>query len=690
MSIVSAATNPLLAHGKRPQFRAIRPEHVVPAIRQIIDQQNAAFTALETSAKPTWAGVIEPLRELSEALSFAWGAVNHLLGVRNSPELRTAHESVQADVVAAAMRLGQSDVIHRQLVALRDDATQALTPAQRRVVDGAIKDGEQSGIALQGAQRERFNALAVELSDLASKFQNQILDASKQFALELTDPSEVEGLPDTTKAQAAQMARTAGAQQATAAKGPWRITLDMPLYIPFMEHATRSDLREKLYRAFITRASMPPYDNGPLVHRILAARQEQAQLLGFANYADLSLSRKMAGSVATVDALLEQIRVVAKPVAEREWADLQAFARKQSNNPTLAIRHWDVSFWSERQREKLYDYSEEALRPYFPFERVLDGMFALVERIFGVTVTPGDAETWNDDVRVFDISEQGKVIASFYLDAFSRSGEKRGGAWMDVCLDRCVDHRGTRLPVAYLVCNQAAPVDGQSALMSYTEMETLFHEFGHGLQHMLTRLDHPEVAGINRVEWDAVELPSQFMENWCYHFDTVTALSKHVETGASLPEALFNKITAARTYRAGSQFLRQVAFSTVDLRLHEMRDQSDFAATIAKVWSTTTVLAPLPEDRFLCGFSHIFAGGYSAGYFSYKWAEVLSADAFGAFEEVGLDNLQAVSDTGRRFRETVLALGGGTHPAEVFRSFRGRDPSPEPLLASYGLLANAG
>jgi len=681
---VIASSNPLLRHGQIPQFQTITADHVEPAIRQLIATQDTAFTALQATATPTWEGLIEPLRRLSEPLGFAWGVVNHLLGVRNEPALRAAHECVQADVVAAAMRLGQSARIHSLLLALQ--ATGDLDVVQQRVLAGLIRDGEWSGIALTGAARERFNALAVEQSELATCFQNHLLDATRSFALEFTDLAEVAGLPDTARAQAAAAARAAGNAAATAEKGPWRITLEMPLFVPFMEHATRRDLREQLYRAFITRASSGPHDNSPLITRVLAARREQAQLLGYTDFAAQSLSGKMAGTVATVDSLLAVLRKSALPAARREWQELQDFARGESRDPGLQLRHWDVAFWAERQRESRYAYSEEALRPYFPFDRVLDGLFELVHTLFGVTVRPAQAETWHPDVRFFEVLDQGKVIAGFFLDVFSRPAEKRGGAWMDVCLDRCRDARGERLPIAYLVCNQAAPVDGKPSLMSFGEVETLFHEFGHGLQHLLTRIDHPEVAGINRIEWDAVELPSQFMENWCFHRETVRGLSRHIDTGASLPDELFDKIVAARAYRAGSQFMRQIALASVDLALHQLADPEQFSATVQRIWAENSVLPPLPEDRFLCSFSHIFAGGYGAGYYSYKWAEVLSADAFAAFLEGGVDDRAAMTTIGRRFRETVLALGGGTHPAEVFREFRGRDPAPQALLETFGLV----
>ena len=681
--------NPLLRHGEPPRFDLVQASHVEAAIGELIARQDAGLVALEHGLVPTWPGLVEPLRRLTEPLSFAWGVVGHLLSVRNSPELRTAHERVQGDVVAAGMRIGQSEPLYRGLKALKDHGLAGLDAAQRRAVDASIRDAELAGIGLQGAARERFNALEIELSELSTRFSNQLLDATKAFALTLTTAADVAGLPASALAMAAASARAAGLGEATAESGPWRITLEIPLYLPFMEHAQRSDLRERLYRAYVTRASTAPHDNGVLIERILAARRDQANLLGFASYADLSLSIKMAQTVGEVEKLLTELHGAARAHAERDLADLTAFARTATGEAGLTLRHWDIGFWAERLRESRYGYDEEALRPYFALPRVLDGLFALARHLFGIDIRASDGSlpVWHADVRFFQVhDERGEPIAAFYLDPYSRPAEKRGGAWMNVCLDRVRRNDGSlRLPIAYLICNQSPPIDQTPSLMTFSEVETLFHEFGHGLQHMLTTVDHPEVAGINRVEWDAVELPSQFMENWCYHRPTLLGLAKHWQTGAALPGDIFTKLDAARTYRAGSQFLRQIYFSILDLELHRLPADGSVAAVVARIAADNTVLPPLPEDRFLCGFSHIFAGGYAAGYYSYKWAEVLSADAFAAFEEAGLDNAEAVASTGRRFRDTVLALGGSRNPAEVFTAFRSRAPSTAALLRHNGL-----
>lgn len=422
-------------------------------------------------------------------------------------------------------------------------------------------------------------------------------------------------------------------------------------------------------------------------------RKEKAQLLGFDNFAELSLASKMAPNVGAVEALLEELRAASYDAAHQELEELKAFAA--AHGEAADLKHWDITFWAERQQEAKFAFSAEELRPYFPLPQVLDGLFALVKRLFGVTVTAADgqAPVWHEDVRYFQIADEtGELIANFYLDPYSRPAEKRGGAWMNDCIGRAkikVEGKtATRLPVAYLVCNQSPPVDGNPSLMTFNEVETLFHEFGHGLHHMLTKVDYAGAAGINNVEWDAVELPSQFMENWCYDQPTLFGMAKHFETGESLPEHYYEKLVAARNYMSGSAMLRQLHISLVDLELHYryLPGGEDTPADVRKrLAKTTTVLAPLPEDAFLCAFGHIFAGGYAAGYYSYKWAEVLSADAFAAFEDVGLDNEEAIASTGKRYRNTVLALGGSLPPMEVFKAFRGREPSTAPLLRHSGL-----
>ena len=691
--------NPLLIGKGLPPFAEIEPEQIVPAMTQLLAQVDQELTELEAKVQPTWSGLVEPLDRLSDRLTWSWGIVGHLMGVKNSPELREAYESMQPQVIQFFNKLSQSQPIYNAFKALHSSQDwDKLEPAQKRIVEAAIKDAELSGIGLEGEKRERFNAIQLELGELSTKFSNHVLDATKAFSLDLTTKEEIDGLPPSLISLAAQTARDAGQENATPENGPWRITLDFPSFGPFMQHSTRSDLREKVYKAFISRASSGELDNTPLVERILQLRQEKAQLLGFDSFAELSLARKMAPSVEAVEELLEELRATSYDAAKQDLAELKAFAA--SKNPANSdLKHWDISFWSERQREEKFDFSAEELRPYFPLEQVLESLFSLVNRLFGVTITAADgqAPVWHEDVRYFQVAdEKGAEIAHFYLDPYSRPAEKRGGAWMDDCMGRAkITENGTttlRKPVAYLICNQSPPVDGKPSLMTFGEVETLFHEFGHGLQHMLTKVDYADASGINNVEWDAVELPSQFMENWCYHYPTLMGMAKHYETGEALPEHYYHKLVAAKNYMSGSVMLRQVYFSSVDIQLHHRyqpgngKSANDFRNRIAQ---TNTVLPPLAEDAFLCAFGHIFAGGYAAGYYSYKWAEVLSADAFAAFEEAGLDSDEAIASTGKRFGDTVLALGGSQHPMEVFKSFRGREPSTAPLLKHSGLVKAA-
>jgi len=699
MSAIATVDNPLLKGQGLPPFADIQPEHVVPAMTQLLAELETELANLEANVTPTWSGLVEPIDRLSERLRWSWGIVGHLMGVKNSPELRTAYETIQPQVVEFYNKFSQSQPLYEAFKALRaSPAWNTLTDAQKRIVEAAIRDAELSGVGLVGEQRDRFNAIQLELAELTTKFSNNVLDATKAFSLTLTSPDEVEGLPPSWLSLAAQAARAAGEESATPENGPWRVTLDFPSYLPFMQHGKRRDLREKLYRAFISRASSGDLDNTPLIEKILQLRREKANLLGFNSYAELSLASKMAPSVDAVEALSEELRRASYDAAKQDLEDLRTFAASKGAPEGSNLQHWDIAFWAERQREEKFAFSAEELRPYFPLPQVLDGLFTLVNKLFGVTVTAADgqAPVWHEDVRYFQIADEtGKAIAYFYLDPYSRPAEKRGGAWMDDCIGRAkiTTNEGTvttRKPVAYLVCNQTPPVDGKPSLMTFNEVETLFHEFGHGLQHMLTKVDDAGAAGINNVEWDAVELPSQFMENWCYHRETLMGMAKHYETGETLPEHYYQKLIAARNYMSGSAMLRQLHFGLVDLELHHRyqpggtEKASDVRQRIAE---TTTVLPPLPEDAFLCSFGHIFAGGYAAGYYSYKWAEVLSADAFGAFEEAGLDNPRALTETGKRFRDTVLALGGSQHPMDVFKSFRGREPSTEPLLRHSGLAA---
>lgn len=685
--------NPLLASSGLPDFAAIRPEHIVPAVRHVLADANRDLTTIESELAPTWEGTIGRLEALDRPFEYGWKPVGHLFGVMNSDDLRVAYETVLPEVVQFGLRASQSEPIYRTLKQLRSgDAWNQLCEPQRRIVADRIKSAELSGIALTGESRERFNAIEQELSQLATEFSNHVLDATKAYGLEITDPADAEGWPVTLRNLAARSwsaAHQDASAKATSDAGPWRITLEPPLFTPFMEHCRNPDLREQLYRAFITRASSGAVNNDPLITRILALRQEKSRLLGYKNFAEVSLARKMAPNVDAVRQMFSELRDASWDAAVRDLDDIRSL--KASRGDSTELKPWDVGFWAERLREERYAYTDDELRPYFPFEKVLDGLFQLLTRLFGITVrqvTMG-ISVWHPDVRYYQVyDESGAQIAAFFLDPFSRPENKRGGAWMDDCMGRRRYGDKIQLPVAHLVCNQTPPHGDTPSLMSFREVETLFHEMGHGLQHMLTKVDHADAAGINGIEWDAVELPSQFMENWCYHRPTLLSLTGHYQTGARLPEDLFEKIRAAKNYRAGSMMLRQILFGMTDIALHTDFDPAGPESPHdlnRRLSQQTSVLPLLPEDRSLCSFQHIFSGGYAAGYYSYKWSEILSADAFGAFEEAGLDDPEIVAITGRRFRDTVLALGGGQHPMEVFAAFRGREPKVDALLKHSGL-----
>jgi oligopeptidase A len=691
----AAAGLPLLRGEGLPPFAAITAEQVDAALPALLAELNAELSALEQqllqrldhSDQPLgWADVMDPLHHLGERLRWSWGVVSHLNGVCNTAELRQAHQNQQGAVVAFGSRAGQSQPIYRALELL---ASQPLDATQQRIVAAELRDMQLRGVGLEGAEQETFNATTTELARLASDFGNHVLDATNAWSLSLSSEDDLAGLPQSLRDLLAQAAGDAG-------EAGWRLGLDMPRVGPFLKYSQRRDLRETVYRAQVSRASSGELDNGPLMESILALRREQARRLGYANWAEVSLASKMAGSVAEVEELLEQLRAAAYPVAQRELEALRACAARHGAPEAGDLKPWDVAFWAEKLRQESFELDAEALRPWFPLEQVLQGLFGLCQRLFDIRIVstdPGEAPTWHPDVRYFRVLDgaSGAPLAAFYLDPYSRPGSKRGGAWMDECLGRSRTPSGEPvLPVAYLICNQSPPVADTPSLMTFDEVETLFHEFGHGLQHMLTTVERPQAAGINNVEWDAVELPSQFMENWCYDRATLIAMARHWQTGEPLPETDYQKLLAARTFMGGSATLRQVHFALTDLRLHSVwspeggQSPEQLRRELAR---TTAVLEPIQEDAFLCAFSHIFAGGYSAGYYSYKWAEVLSADAFSAFEEVGLDVEDAVVATGRRFRDTVLSLGGSRSPAEIFEAFRGRPPSSEALIRQSGLAA---
>ncbi len=696
MTTNDLANNPLLTTTGLPPFAEILTEHVVPAIQHRLQQAEEEFAQLEVNVKPTWSATIEALDEMGKLFERAWGPVAHLQGVKNSPELREAYEAVLGDMVTFGLKVKQSQPIYAAIKELKkSDAWNSLDEAQHRIIDAQLLAAELAGISLEGKDRERFNEIANELSQIATEFSNHVLDSTKAHSLKLTDTEEVAGIPESALQLAAQSYNQSEEKEegieATAEAGPWRFTLDIPSFSPFMQHCKNRELRKQIYHVYTTRASLGELDNTPLIDKILKLRLEKAKLLGYKNFAEVSLATKMAPSVAAVEEMFETLRSASWEPAQQEMKELQALAKE--NGETEELKHWDIAFWAERLREKKFDFTDEQLRPYFSLERVLDGLFSLVNRIFGITVHTADekASLWHDDARYFTIdNEAGEQIAGFYLDPYSRPENKRGGAWMDDRLSRRKNVEGAlQLPVAYLVCNSTPPVGDKPSLMTFREVETLFHEFGHGLQHMLTTIDYADASGINGVEWDSVELASQFMENWCYHKPTLIGMTAHYETGEPLPDDLFEKICAARTFRSASNMLRQLMLGMTDMTLYKQSEYNDSFSAFdvqKEVTEKTSVLPMLPQDRFLCAFQHIFPGGYCAGYYSYKWAEVLSADAFSAFEEAGLDDEEAVATTGRRFRDTVLAMGGGQHPMEVFKDFRGREPNTDALLRHSGLL----
>ena len=686
--------NPLLDWDDLPPFDQIETQHIEPGIRAMLDACEQAVARIEETAPVTWRELMDPLEKIEDDLGRTWGIVSHLHGVKNSPELREVYDPLLAEVVRFSNRFGQSKPLYQAYCALRDsEEARGFDPAQQRILESAIREAELNGVGLDDEDRDRYNEISQRLAELSTKFSNNVLDATKAFKVTLTKTGEVGGLPETLLELAADTARQEGHDQATASDGPWVLTLDYPSFMPFMQHGKRRDLREKMYRAFISKASDGQLDNTDVAREIISLRIEKSRLLGFDTFAELSLSRKMATDAGSVRNLLDELRAAGRGAAERDMEALKALAEVDSDDE---LKHWDIPYWSERLREARYDLKDEELRPYFPLPRVLNGLFELTERLFGVRLeeATGEAPVWHGDVQYFRVlSDRDEPMAAFYLDPYSRPEEKQGGAWMDTLVGRSAvmasGGQTARLPVAYMICNQGKPVGGKPSLMTFREVETLFHEFGHALQHMLTTIDYGMASGISNVEWDAVEIASQFMENWCYDRGTLKGLARHYETDEPLPDEIIDRLLGARTFREGSNTLRQVNFGLLDMELHEHFDPEGTDTILdvqRKIDAETLILPSLEEDRFFCSFSHIFAGGYAAGYYSYKWSEVLSADAFSAFEEAGLENDGEMRRLGRRFRDTILALGGSRHPMDVFKDFRGREPTTDALLRQGGLV----
>ncbi|MBH3426615.1 oligopeptidase A [Pseudomonas alkylphenolica] len=676
-----SANNPLLQPYDLPPFSAIRAEHVQPAIEQILaDNRTAIANILKSqSQQPSWAGLVLAMDELNDRLGAAWSPVSHLNAVCNSAELREAYEGCLPALSAYATELGQNRELFKAYEALIASPEAAgFDVAQKTILEHALRDFRLSGIDLPADKQKRYAEVQSKLSELGSRFSNQLLDATQAWTKHVADEAALAGLTDSAKAQMAAAAQAKGLDG-------WLISLEFPSYYAVMTYAEDRALREELYAAYCTRASdqgpnAGQFDNGPVMREILDLRQELAELLGYANYAELSLATKMAESSDQVLSFLRDLARRSKPFAAQDLVQLKAYAAEQG---CPDLQSWDSGFYGEKLREQRYSVSQETLRAYFPIDKVLSGLFAIVQRLYGIEIAELKGfDTWHPDVRLFEIKEHGQHVGRFFFDLYARAN-KRGGAWMDGARDRRRTEAGElQSPVANLVCNFTPASPGKPALLTHDEVTTLFHEFGHGLHHLLTRIDHAGVSGINGVAWDAVELPSQFMENWCWEPEGLALISAHYESGDALPQDLLEKMLAAKNFQSGLMMVRQLEFSLFDFELHASHgDGRSVLEVLEGVRDEVSVMRPPAYNRFPNSFAHIFAGGYAAGYYSYKWAEVLSADAFSRFEEEGVLNAQ----TGRAFREAILARGGSQEPMLLFVDFRGREPSIDALLRHSGL-----
>ncbi|TLS77553.1 M3 family metallopeptidase [Mariprofundus erugo] len=681
MNTLTCSDNPLIQgiFTELPLFDRIRAEHVLPALELTLAYARNQVALLTDIDAPSWDSLMQPLESMDEMLGRVWGPVSHLNAVCDSDEMRPVYQQGVAKMAEWSSELGQNEALYAAIrkVADRDDFA-TLSGERQRVVEHALRDFKLSGAELEGDAKERFKAIRMRSSELSTTFEQHILDATRAFSLHITDAVDVSGLPESILAAASQRAANSGKEDG------WLITLDIPSYLPFMQYADNRNLRETMYRAYVTRATTGELDNTGVIDEMLKLRKEAASLLGFEHYAASSLVSKMAESADEVSAFLRELAAKSRPAAEHEIAELRAFAADELGLNDLQA--WDIPYASEKLRLKKYAISQEELKPYFSEQNVVQGMFGLVERLYGISIRESESVAkWHDSARFFEVfSNTGEKIAAFYLDPYARA-HKRGGAWMDECVARWLKSDGTlQLPVAYLVCNFDAPVGDKPALWTHDEVTTLFHEFGHGLHHMLTTVNELSVSGIRGVPWDAVELPSQFMENFCWEREVVDMFARHYQTGETMPDALFNKMLAAKNFQSAMMILRQIEFSLFDLLLHSEYnpDGNDSVQNLLdKVRSEVAVLIPPAFNKFQNSFSHIFAGGYAAGYYSYKWAEVLSADVYATFEEEGILN----TDTATRLRNELLSIGGSRDIMDAFIAFRGRKPTVDALLRHSGL-----
>ncbi len=680
-----ATANPLLDFTTLPRYDAIKPEHVTPALDTLLENASAAIKAAEAITEPSW-DALAVLEEPLEQLGRAWGVVGHLESVVNTPELREAYNSNIPRIANFFTELGQNEQLFALYKGVKAREYASLNPTRQVVIDDAIRGFVLSGAELPAAQKQRFKEIEEKLSELTTRFSQNVLDATDDFALYLSR-EELAGLPDDNLAAAAQQASADGHE------GQYKITLKAPSYIPVMQYVQNRGLREQLYKAYVTRAAefgKPEWDNGVLIPEILALRQESAQLLGHANFGETSLITKMADSPEQVLGFLRDLGERAKPYMLADRAELEAFAKAEFGIEKLEA--WDVALVSERLREQKYSFSEQEVKQYFTEPTVLEGLFSLISRLYGLQFVPAAAAVWHPDVRYYELKNtDGSLVGGLYMDLHAREG-KQGGAWMNDVRGRKLRADGSvQTPVALIVCNFASGVDGKDAMLPHDDVITLFHEMGHALHHLLTEVDELEVSGISGVEWDAVELPSQFMENFCWEWQVLPALTRHIETSEALPRALFDKMLAAKNFHSGSGLQRQLYFSIFDMALHQQTagiSAGDLSAFAQQVQQELALPLPPEYNRFPQSFSHIFAGGYAAGYYSYKWAEVLSADAYAAFEEAAASSGGSVVDpaVGARFRREILAVGGSRPAADSFAAFRGRAPSIDALLRHNGLV----
>ena len=685
MNILTGTDNPLLDFSGLPRFAEIRPEHIASAIEQLLEENRALIKRLSADPSLTrWNDFVQPLTDANERLSRAWGQAGHLNAVMNSPALREAYNATLPRVTQYFAELGQNPALFDKFKALRNGAEfEGLSVSRKKIIGNELRDFRLGGAELPAVQKSRFLEIQERLAALSSRFSDNLLDATNGYTLPIENKDELSGLPY----DVLQAAREAAQEKADpASKTGWLFTLQAPCYMPVMQYADNRALREKMYCAYGTRASelgKPEWDNTPLMDEIIKLRGEEASLLGFSNYGELSLASKMADSPQQVAEFMRELAQRARPFAERDLAELREFARVELG--LAQLRAWDISYASEKLRNKRYAFSEQEVKQYFPEDAVLHGMFKLTETLYGLMVRPAQAPAWHETVRFFDVLDKdGNLAGQFYLDLYARNS-KRGGAWMDDAITRRRISSGIQTPVAYLNCNFAAPIGGKPASLTHDEVITLFHEFGHGLHHLLTREEDLGVSGINGVEWDAVELPSQFMENFCWEWGVLQDMTHQAGTGEKLPRALFDKMLAAKNFQSGLQTLRQIEFALFDMLMHsnfEAGGDKSILQLLDEVRAEVAVLIPPAFHRLPHSFAHIFAGGYAAGYYSYKWAEVLSADAYSLFEENGVLN----PDIGARFRSEILAMGGSRDAMHSFTAFRGREPSIDALLRHNGLL----